>query len=396
MLNIDFMHRLKSKSILLFSIPLLLGSCSSDFTSVKKFGELSAKIDELSTEVSDDIYQSCLRGLNYTAVELTYLRFGLIPSVSFEYLNGLKDAMNTKSKIVENCDRDSKAASDNFKAANQVVTAYIDALGKLATGSNFSADASIDKIGESIKGLNQLSAENPNPEINIKVDPSAVDAGTSIFKVVVNFIIQDYRKDKLQQVITCSNDDLNIYLTGNQPPKSQEEDRPPTGGLIKATQDGYIGEFNLSSNPANVSGILGDEKFRITQFRDRYLDILQLANLTEDRLQEQLNKVKTDYEEARQVVREKQNKAQAYIQILQATAVAHNLLNQEFGGENINPKDNPLCSEIIKGKTNNIPQAHNPSNRKLTDTELKRVKEILTQYQLAVETSLQQAEKNYR
>ncbi len=109
------MFKFKSNMIWLFPTVLLLTSCSSDFTSVKKFSELSAKINELSAEVSDDIYQSCLRTANYTAVESTYLRLNLIPSVTPDDLNGLKDSMNTKSEIIENCDRDSKATSDNFR-----------------------------------------------------------------------------------------------------------------------------------------------------------------------------------------------------------------------------------------------------------------------------------------
>jgi hypothetical protein len=389
------MFKFKSSMIWLFPTALLLGSCSSDFTSVKKFGELSAKINELSAEVSDDIYQSCLRTSNYEVIEIAYEEIRLIPSVSSEQINGLKDFMDTKDQLVDDCNRDYKATSENFKGANQVITSYMDALGKLATGSNFSADASIDKIGESIKGLNQLSAspDNPNPPINIKIDAPTVDAGTSIFKVIVNFFIKDYREDKLRQVIACTNQDLHIYLTGNQPPEAMEKYQPPSGGLVQATQEGYIGEFDPKTKTTN--GILGGEKFQVNQFRDLYLDLLKRPSLTEEKRQKQLEKIKIDYEQARQLIQEKQNKAQAYIQILQATAVAHNLLNQEFGGEKINPKESPLCSEIIKGKTANLPQANNPLTRKLTDTEIKRVKEILTQYQLAVEISLKQAQKNY-
>ena len=340
------------------SLTMLLGSCGTDFTSVKNFGDNAEKVKAASDSFADDIYQSCLRRTRFIS---------LIPD------NGI----STQSKRRESCADVELPDSQRFKEAVMVLVNYMTALSLIAGGEGLSLDSSIDNLGSSIKDVSVRGKS---------LDASAVDGGNKILKVLFALITKQIRQDALQKAIVCSNQPIHQYITGNDVPATGKDgvaqNKPVIGGLIFLIEEGYN------------QGTLGIEEESIKLYYEPYFAFLNRLgndrNITQEKYQQILagitvgQSLTSDYNKAIDTVSEKRTAARAFSKILLITAQTHNQLRKEFE-EGLDAREiNNLCKfdqEV--------------TFKKIDEKKLTRIQKILKEYLTSVKPLFEQFDRTF-
>lgn len=372
------MHNKSQKVSYLFLVlpfTFLLSSCGEKFKSINDFVDNHKdNLQKTSSAFADDIYQSCLRRINYIALTSP----GAIGK------NGIR------AQTIADCDFTNRPAVTKVKAANSILLNYIAKLGEVASGKtvsdgetvNFASfGENINLLGEAIKDLNIPTSSGQFFQFPAPI----VDAGTSILQVIANVFTGEERKRSLKKAILCSDNPLHIYITGNSTPKTSEEEKKPpklNGGLIGMVQEGYI------------NGVLETEKLQINIYYQTYFDQLRATNgaqVVGNLIAEK------DYNQAMNIVRERGFAAQNYIAILQATADAHHQLQKEFlgtGKERITEAElSQLCQSVVDGKKASLSQDFQLKKLDLSEQQLRNTQKIVSKYVHTVEPLIKKIDK---
>jgi hypothetical protein len=353
---------LKRKSLISIAIPIavLLGSCGANFQSVENFSKSRERVQQASDDFAKDIYQSCLRRTRYVK---------LVPD------NGIP----TRNARQESCETTERPDSDNFQNAVSILIDYMNALGAIASGKDLSLDNSIDNLGQSIKDLS-ISGQ--------KLDANAVDGGSQILKVLFDLVTKKIREDALQKAIVCTNEPIHQYVTGNSVPATDRNGvdlyQPATGGLIFLVEDSYLSK----------GGTLGIEANAINTYYESYFAALNKLGtdreINQSNYQQVVDRITVgesltaDYNQAMEIVAEKEQAARAYNQILFRTVRTHNQLRKEFE-EGLNPQDiKRLCQFDSK-----------VSFKKIDEQKMKRIQKILNEYVASVNPLVEQVDRAF-
>jgi len=95
--------------VALVPFALLLNSCGRDFPSVQKLGKMTTVLEESSSNMADDIYNSCITRTKY---------------ISFLVAQGSSGSFSLRQEQEKNCDDSNKLAVKNVKDANSVLVEY--------------------------------------------------------------------------------------------------------------------------------------------------------------------------------------------------------------------------------------------------------------------------------
>lgn len=316
-------------------LTLLVTGCGQDLSAVKTFGETAGKVKEASKEISQDIYKSCLRSLNY------------IP------LNDPTNIFTERDKADEKCNRENKPSADSVIEANNILITYIETLGKLADNSVASPKENLNNLGESLKKLKVPLANGENFQLK-EVD---VDAGVKIITFISNAVTKEFRQKQIKQAVLCTNSDIQQYVNG----------------LKTIFQNGY------------VDGILPVEELRIRSYYTTVINELKLQRASALDFDGLKDKITRDI----QVVQDKKTSAEDYIEFLTSTATTHQNLYEIFLGKDKSRISSVELTKLCKDFST-VPPDQQGSNSKaiLKPDEIRNAKQVILKYKANIEPFL--------
>lgn len=329
--------------ILFIPVTILLNSCGRDFKSVENFvNNHQVAIKNSSDLLAQDIYESCLRRVNYTMLTA-------------------RNGIETRENTLQGCNSENKPNISRVKSANSVLLDYMKQLGQVASGKTVSFDENITDLQTALINLKVGSFTLPK---------TTVQAGINVFQILVNALSKEKRGRALKKAILCTDDSLQSYITGNS---TFKENQQQNGGLINIAQDGYI------------DGILEIEKTQINNYYETYFATLRTS--TQPQIAVALE-VEKDYNEAMTIVQEKKDNAQNYIDVLQATAKAHSQLKDVFQGRGkdaISTEEiKQLCQPVLAERENDLETNNLSTKLDLKESEMIKAQEILSEYSQTV------------
>ncbi|MBW4503868.1 MAG: hypothetical protein KME57_30985 [Scytonema hyalinum WJT4-NPBG1] len=181
-------HKVLKLFVLFIPVTILLNSCGRDFKSVENFvNNHHAAIKNSSDLVAQDIYDSCLRRVNYIILTAS---------------NGIETRENT----LQGCNSDNKPNIKEVKSANSVLLNYMTQLGQVASGKTVSFDENITDLQTALTNLKVGSFTLPK---------TTVQAGINVFQIFANALSKEKRGRSLKKAILCADDSLQIYIKGN-------------------------------------------------------------------------------------------------------------------------------------------------------------------------------------
>ncbi len=305
-------------------LALLLGSCGNNFQNIEEFALTSAVIQDSSAKMATDIYQSCQRQIKYNTSEFFPDIVG-IPKIEAQG---------------KECSKDREAA-EIVNNVNSVLIGYMVALGQLASNDTVSFDKNLAALEVSLKNLNTtLSSVLSGGSLK----EEEVSAGLKIARFIFNQLTTQFRQQNLKEAILCTNQPLQQY----------------TPGLNSIAQDFYI------------NGILRSEGVTIDSYYRKY------APTPEEKTQLlALYTLEQDYLTEVNALDERKKAANAYIQILQATAKTHQELFDEFNQSGMTLQELEVFCQDYFAKDS--PEQLNPTSS-LTPKQLNRVNQIVLEY----------------
>ncbi|NCR72905.1 MAG: hypothetical protein GPI93_17780 [Microcystis aeruginosa LG13-12] len=340
-----------NKTLGLFSMMLtssiMLSSCGADpaIKSAQEFGAMSAQFRDNTNKLADDIYDSCIRRVQYYRTDINALR-------------------QQRNQAWQGCEQFNKPAASQARVANQVVVDYMEAIGKLSSDSVVSFENEFNNVETALKGLSI-----PTSSGNTTLPSSAVDTGKSIANFIFNWAAKSFRKGTLTEAITCTNKPLQTY----------------TDGLEFAFREGYI------------NGILQQELDQAKLYYDDYAAIAEAQN---GAWRDFNNLTKESYNAIVPIL-QRRNAALSYITIIDKTANTHAQLAVLFlDGREPPSSESESCKTYLKPTSSDSntlnSQGQSNLNMKLTPEELAQVSEILINYRNEVRPLLKQMEEDLK
>ncbi|NEP63238.1 MAG: hypothetical protein F6K31_41100 [Symploca sp. SIO2G7] len=341
-----FQKKLKVYFSLLAS-SLIISSCgtSSTIQSAQKFGELASRFEENTNNLADDIYNSCIRKIQFFQVDTS-------------------ESNEARDVALKDCNDLNKPTARQARDANKLVTDYIRAIAKLASDDVVSFDNELDKVKESLDNLSiPISSGN-----TLSLPSNAVDGGISIAKFLFRWATADFREGVLKEAVVCTDKPFQVY----------------TEGLKFVFDEAYI------------NGILDQELFRVQSYYNYYAALLR-QNPDGPARDRAFRQLQTESFNAIQPVLERQDAALAYISIIGKTSNTHSELAKLFSDGEDSP-DLSSCSTYF-GDDSSISVStqfvgQKTLNSELTIDELITVKKIILDYQEEIEPLLIQMEES--
>jgi len=275
---------------LIVPVVLIVSGCRNNLEAIEKFGLTSSQIKAASTEMADDIYQSCMRTFWYN----------LPRDPKFDFVSER-----------QNCDRFGEAR-ERVSKANFVLVEYVESLGRLASNNTISFDSNLNALKDSIK---VLAGNSPIP---LQLNQEQFEAGSSIISSLAGIFTNSFRRKNLRQVIVCTDKPIQQYIPG----------------LSLIAQEGYI------------NGSLEKEKLIVDSiFRDFLPD---LRNNPGERA-----KKAEEYNQTIDALEKRKKAAQAYIELLSSTAATHAQLKTQFAPSTDESKTASFCQGYFS-KTSSV------------------------------------------
>lgn len=348
--------------VALVPFALLLNSCGRDFPSVQKLGKMTTVLEESSSNMADDIYNSCITRTKY---------------ISFLVAQGSSGSFSLRQEQEKNCDDSNKLAVKNVKDANSVLVEYLKALGKMASGDTVSFDKNFNTLGESLKKL-QIPQSQGKP---FSFNASDVDAGTSIAKFITNAFTREFRREKLKQAILCTDKDIQTYIgSATSGVKDSASNEPTTGGLIALTQQAY------------VNGILTAEEQEIRNYFTNYIGGLAPVSQTHAL---DFIKLEENYDKGMDSIRSRRDAAENYVEILEKIAKMHSKLKTEFQGKGKEQLSDAQLQNYCQDLYTREADKAATKEKAITydQEEIKNVGKIVSEYEKSLEPLIQKMQK---
>ena len=278
----------KPSRILYLTVGMMLLSSCGGLNRAEEFGKLHEKLENSFVSLSNDIYLSCIRRANYPT--------GFFPAI-----------VKRRTLDDEICNKEYKPRSDKVNNVNLILMGYVKGIGTLATNRPGFFRPSIDNLNTTLTDLNSNLSS-----LGATIDTRFIDSGFNILNVVADIFTTSFRSRNIKTAIVCTEPDIQAYIPG----------------LQEIITQGYI-------------PLLNDERSTINRYFNDFKQERLPQNLTEI---ESSHRLTQSYNQAINENIDKISAAEAYIDILRATATAHSELSKEFLG------DTPRKSDKIKNK----------------------------------------------
>ena len=347
--------------VALVPFALLLNSCGRDFPSVQKLGKMTTELEQLSSGIANDIYNSCITRTKY----ISFLSTSKLSEIS-------PDPFLLREQQQKDCDDNNKPTAISVKAANTLVINYIQSLGKLATGDTVSFDKNLNSLADSLKNLKGKG---------FSVNGSDVDAGISIGRFLLNATTREFRREKIKQAVLCIDKDIQTYIGQVSTPSGKESvsNQPETGGLIALTQKAYIDGI-LKIEEEQIKTYFSDYIVAMPPPQAHALDFLKLDE---------------DYNKAIDSLRNRREGAQNYIEILTQIAQMHAELKENFQGKGKDRLSDAqlqdYCQNIYTEKAEKVAK----EKAVISNDEIQRVGNIVSEHTKNIDTLIQNMDKSF-
>ena len=334
---------------LIFLLFIVSGCDQEDLTSVEQFGAVSSAMKLPSSNIIQDIYNSCLRrkDIEYQESVVT-----LNPDNAFQPV-----------KVRKDCDK-FIPVRETINQLNIVLFDYVESLGKLASGKTVDFNQNLQILGNS---FGDFTTDLAKAGIAISLKPEQIQQGTYIVNSLLQLKSQQFRRDQIKQVLICTDD-----------PYFQDY----TLLLMESIQQTYIsGNLRLEENSIN------------TYFDSAYRELNRSQN-DAAKLVAEVAILTNNYKEQIKDVDQRRDTAIAYLQLLEKTKKTHQALANLFKGS-MNPKEkitfcenyfpaNNKQAEKIQFDSRVIP--HIPPNQ--NEREFKEAQQILKDYSQEIQPIL--------
>jgi hypothetical protein len=376
-------------------IALITIACQEDLTSVEKFGTTSVSIQETSTKMIQDIYDSCTRK-EYVQIQYDNARKMAAPRAEITIpssaamtnpdnprdslpaspnLASLKPRFNLRSSPYEfppakmrfKClpKRNQAQVMQNM---NDVLAIYVATLGRLASPNTVTFDQNLKAIGESIKSLNKEvrgSISSPTPEA-LQTFDNGMNNGINIATSLLNLFANQQRQEKLKPIIICSNDNVTKYIDD----------------LQKLIQLFYI------------TGVLKEEEdVNLQYIEELYSSYLADTSASKPETKTEVYMLlENDYRQRIDGIEARRASAQAYINILEKTSLTHKALAKTFRGDMAPADQKILCQNEGYILGTSLQQ----SSLDLTPQQVQKAQQILSDYEVSIQPSLKVLKKTFR
>lgn len=366
---------MKSKisiKVLVSIIPLtvFLSGCGEILKKANIFAnQYQSNLQNFSSNISEDIYKSCIR-------RLQYINLSTKDSLNEEELSE-DQRIGLRAETLKDCNDLNKNSQIKVQNANSILIEYITKIGELASGKRSGKDTSFTEFDKNINALSDSISglKIPIGEGKFFQPPDDfVKTGKSILQVLADTITTAKREHAIKRAILCSDTSFYYYITGNDVTKidftkiKSSDDMPePNGGLIAIYKKGYL-------------PILEIEKTQINGYYRSYFDQLRNSNSTQ--LAANLIAVK-DYNTARNIIEEKKDIGEKYSSILMSTAFSHHKLKQELEGEGKDKITTLELNNLCKNTSKSISYLRNKGEStkfKLTQKQKDNVEKIMSKY----------------
>ncbi|MBD3886596.1 hypothetical protein IFO70_33540 [Phormidium tenue FACHB-886] len=334
----------------LLTTSFILNGCGSNSSieSAQKFGELATEFENNTNKLADDIYDSCVRRIQYIQVDT-------------------ERSNQARNEALAQCETFNKAVSQQAKDANSVVTDYVTAIGKLASDDVVSFDAQFERIKTSLSNFSipvEKETATGTEIVSVTLPPTAITTGTSIANFIFGWASNQFRQGTLREAITCTDRPLNTYITG----------------LEHAFRAGY------------VEGLLNQELFRVNSYYDYYAALLRTRGGSD----EEFRRLQNESYNAIATVLQRRNAAVSYMAILDKTASAHAALAKLFLGNQTPPSESSCINYLNADQLDTTlfnSQGWQVSESRFTVEELAQIRQIAATYQAEVKPLLIQMDK---
>ncbi|MEH1847256.1 MAG: hypothetical protein V7L25_20315 [Nostoc sp.] len=339
------MKNIVKQSLLLSIIPIYLslyGCNRDDLDTAQNFGLMSASFQDATSNLSNDIYNSCIRKIKFYPLDTPKAR-------------------KLQTDEINNCETYNSPAAKKTQIATQVISDYMIAIGTLASQDAVNFNKSLNEIKDALSNLKIPSSQDNSTTLN----SSDIQAGINIVGLLLNWDKQVYQRENLKKAIVCTDEPFQQY----------------SNSLVKIFQDGYI------------NGILKLEQERITGYYGDYA-----AQLIDQKgsLNERMD-IEQKYSSALDSVLAKRDAALSYIAVIKKTATAHGQLKAIFSkGDSSTPSEEvkARCQEYFTPKSQGVVSQYS-ENFQLSSKERKRVTEIVLQYAQEVNPLLQKINRAF-
>jgi hypothetical protein len=335
-----------SLKILLTLIPasLALSSCtSSDIKTAQAFSEASDGLQQLNTEVANDIYNSCARSS-------TWLARGTVGTQQ-----NMRDAL-------EMCDTDFRSNSVRTEIAGKLLVEYVGAIGSLATEDRETVRTRFEEIGIALQGLKIQSGDS-----TFQLQQNTIDTGVNIATFLTNLIQSDFRRRNLKTAIVCTDQSIQPY----------------SADLSSFIDELYVKAL-LDDEIDSITRYFGGYRSPLTDTTNLLLDSGSPNSFTS--LQETQIKRDNDLRDEIAKVIDRKNTAEAYVTLIRETATAHADLKHIFndGKDELSPELAAKCNKYFakdnSSKTSMKPLEADFPKQEITQSELERVREVAKAY----------------
>jgi hypothetical protein len=331
--------------ILLALIPIsfALGSCQKeDLEAAKSFGTLAQNLATANTTISADIYGSCARSATWEAL-------------------GTDGSRKNMEDQLDVCNSLYRPNAQNSEIAGSVLVNYVAAVGNLATESDSGFTAQFTTISDALGKIN----------INgITINENARTAAVQIADFITNLLVRDFRRRNLKVAIVCTDRDIQEYSAS-------------LSDFIDSSYVNYLLDREISQINENYG-------FYIGQVNRLLLELSDSKNNSnpQDFKTVQERQTLLEAEERAEIAKviDRKKEGSAYVATIRFTAEFHGKLKRIFndGQEELSSEQIQKCNEY---RSNNesvsvqkIDKESDDSDREITVSELKQVKQAAKEY----------------
>ncbi|MEY2832045.1 MAG: hypothetical protein RLZZ574_1303, partial [Cyanobacteriota bacterium] len=190
----------RNKATLAVFIPVavLMTGCDRDalFEQVQRFSGSAEQLESKFPLVATDVYDSCLRTAEYTAIQISDRPFQARNSFRASCMTPLK-FKGDKGQLVSVTREEFE---DELITVNNVIVNYLQALGTVASGGEISYTENVQALGTAIGRV--------EPRLN----KTETQASQSILDFLLGAFNGEFRQETLTTEVTATNEPLQIFI----------------------------------------------------------------------------------------------------------------------------------------------------------------------------------------
>ncbi|PZD70395.1 hypothetical protein C1752_13121 [Acaryochloris thomasi RCC1774] len=287
---------LSKKKFIPFLAPavFLFSGCGTplEIKAVQKYAEFQTQSAELFPKISDDVYKTCIRQLDYI----------ILNRETIDTDRGVREA------VCNNPETGSIALKKAYTQTHNIIREYLGSLGALAANDLTNYDTEINAVGESIQRL---------PGLDSGQRQEAVSAGTALARILFTAFTNNYRRRELKEAVITADPSLTKLVVALDTSIKNHY----VNGLLETERNSLDSYYKLLINP-----IFNQREGQGIAVRQYVTEVL-----------------KSNWSENQETIRLKQDLAASYLTLLKGIACDHASLKNLFLKTKTENAENLTC-----------------------------------------------------